>query len=147
MNKRLSKIFMIVTLILALIGVALYYLSSSGGDASMGNYVGYAILLLVITAGLTIVFSLLNLIKSPTALKKSLISVGVLVAVLVIAYLLADGSVVNDASNKEFLDSKGLPYSAGTYKWVATFIVYSAILMAVGAFLFLFDMIKNLIKK
>lgn len=146
MNKSLSKIFMIVTLVLALIGVALYYLSSSGGDASMGNYVGYAILLLVVTAGLAIVFSLLNLFKNPAALKKSLVSLGVLAAVLLIAYLLADGSVVNDASNKEFLDSSGVPYSAGTYKWVATFIVYSLILMLVGAVLFLYDMIKNLVK-
>ena len=112
----------------------------------MGNYVGYAILLLVITAGLAIVFSLLNLFKNPAALKKSLISIGVLAAVLVIAYLLADGSVVNDASNKEFVDSSGVPYSAGTYKWVATFIVYSLILMLVGAVLFLYDMIKNLVK-
>ena len=146
MNKRLSKIFMIVTLVLALIGVALYYLSSSGGDTSMGNYVGYAILLLVITAGLAIVFSLLNLFKNPAALKKSLISLGALAVVLVIAYLLADGSIVNDASNKEFVDSSGVPYSAGTYKWVATFIVYSLILMLVGAVLFLYDMIKNLVK-
>lgn len=147
MNKRLSKILMIVSLVLALIGVALYYFSSKGGDVSMGNYVGYAIILLVVNAALAIVFSLLNLFKNPAALKKALFSIGILAVVLVIAYIMASSDAVYDASGKVFLDSKDVPYSSGTYKWVDTFIVYSVILMIVGAVLFLVDMIKNLIKK
>ncbi len=146
MNKRLSKILMIVSLVLALIGVVLYYTSSSGGDAAMGSYVGYAILLLIINAGLALVFSLVNLIKNPAALKKALFSIGILAVVLAIAYFMASSDPAYDASDKVFLDSKGVPYSSGTFKWVDTFIVYSVILMIVGAVLFLVDMVKNLIK-
>ncbi len=146
MNKRLSKILMIVSLVLALIGVVLYYTSSSGGDAAMGSYVGYAILLLIINAGLALVFSLVNLFKNPAALKKALFSIGILAVVLAIAYFMASSDAVYDASDKVFLDSKGIPYSSGTFKWVDTFIVYSVILMIVGAVLFLVDMVKNLIK-
>jgi hypothetical protein len=146
MDKSFSKILMIVTLLLAIIGVVLYYLSADGADAAMGNYVGYSMLLLIIGAGLAFVFSIFNMIKKPALLKKTLLSFGVMAIVLAIAYFIADGSTVNDASGKVFLDSAGAPYSAGTYKWVATFIVYSLILMMVGAVLFLVDMIKNLIK-
>ncbi len=146
MNKRLSKILMIVSLVLALIGVVLYYTSSSGGDAAMGSYVGYAILLLIINAALALVFSLVNLIKNPAALKKALFSLGILAIVLAIAYFMASSDAVYDASDKVFVDSKGVPYSSGTFKWVDTFIVYSVILMIVGAVLFLVDMIKNLVK-
>jgi len=146
MNKSFSKILMIVTLVLAILGVLLYYLSADGDEAAMGNYVGYSMLLLIIGAGLAFVFSIFNMIKKPALLKKTLLSLGVLGIVLAIAYFMADGSIVNDASNKPFLDGEGVPYSAGTYKWVATFIVYSLILMTVGAALFLVDMIKNLIK-
>ena len=137
---------MIVSLVLALIGVVLYYTSSSGGDAAMGSYVGYAILLLIINAGLALVFSLVNLIKNPAALKKALFSIGILAVVLAIAYFMASSDPAYDASDKVFLDSKGVPYSSGTFKWVDTFIVYSVILMIVGAVLFLVDMVKNLIK-
>jgi len=146
MNKRLSKIFMIVTLVLAVVGVVLYYLSTSASDASVGNYVGYALVLLVITTGLAVVFSLLNLFKNPAALKKALFSIGVLAIILAIAYFMASSDAVYDASDKVFIDSNGAPYSSGTFKWVDTFIVYSVILMIVGAVLFLVDMIKNLIK-
>ncbi len=141
MNKRFSKILMIITLVLALIGAVLYYLSSDGADVAMGNYVGYAFLLLLVAAGLSIIFSLLNMVKKPALLKKALLSLGVMAIVLAIAYFLADGNAVYDASGKIFEGSEG-----GISKWVGTFINYSLILLAVGAVLFLFDMIKNLVK-
>jgi hypothetical protein len=146
MNKSFSKILMIVTLVLAVVGVIFYYLSADGDEAAMGNYVGYSMFLLIVGAGLAFAFSIFNMIKKPALLKKTLLSLGVLGIVLAIAYFMADGSIVNDASNKPFLNGEGVPYSAGTYKWVATFIIYSLILMTVGAALFLVDMIKNLIK-
>ena len=141
MNKRFSKILMIITLVLALIGAVLYYLSSDGADVAMGNYVGYAFLLLLVAAGLSIIFSLLNMVKKPALLKKALLSLGVMAIVLAIAYFLADGNAVYDASGKVFEGSEG-----GISRWVGTFINYSLILLAVGAVLFLFDMIKNLVK-
>ena len=141
MNKSFSKILMIVTLVLALIGVGLYYAASDGADSAMGNYVGYSILLLIIGAGLAVVFSLLNLLKKPALLKKALLSLAVLAVVLVIAYAMAGNEAVYDASGKVFPGSEG-----SISKWVGTFINYSIILMLVGGLLFLYDMIKNLVK-
>lgn len=141
MNKRLSKILMIISFVLAIIGIGFYYFSTDGGDRSMGNYVGYAILLLIVTAGLAIVFSLLNLLKNPAMLKKALVSLGVLAVVLVIAYLTAKGEAVYNASGVVFEGSEG-----SVSKWVGTFINYSLILLLVGAVLFLYDMIRNLVK-
>ncbi len=144
MNKSLSKILMIATLVIALIGVGLYFLASNAEevtDSAMGNYVGYAILLLIVATGLSIVFSLLNMFKKPALLKKMLLSLGVLAVVLALAYFMADGEAVYDASGKVFEGSEG-----STSRWVGTFINYSMILMFVGAILFLYDMIKNLIK-
>ena len=141
MNKSFSKILMIVTLVLALIGAGLYYAASDGADTAMGNYVGYSILLLIIGAGLAVVFSLLNLFKKPALLKKALLSLAVLAVVLAISYAMAGDEAVYDASGKVFAGSEG-----STSKWVGTFINYSIILMAVGGVLFLYDMIKNLVK-
>ena len=148
MNKRLSKILTIVILVLAVLGAIFYGLSIGGSvdegtlDAPMGRFVGYAMFLLVVAAGIAVVFSLLNLFKKPAVLKKTLLSLGVLAVVLVIAYAMADGGMVKDASGKVFEVTK----EGSTSKWVSTGIWYSLILLVVGAALFLWDMVKNLIK-
>jgi len=141
MNKSLSKILMIVSLVLAVLGAFLYGASMDGGDTAIGRYVGYAILLLIITAILAIVFPLLNMVKKPALLKKALMYLAVLAVVLAIAYFAADADAVYDASGKVFEGSKG-----STSKWVGTAINYSFILLTVGGALFLVDMVKNLIK-
>lgn len=141
MNKSFSKILMIVTLILAVLGAVLYGTSMEGGDAAIGRYVSYAILLLIITAVLAVVFPLLNMLKKPALLKKALLYLGVLAIVLALAYFAAGSEAVYDASGKVFEGSEG-----STSKWVGTAINYSFILLTVGGVLFLVDMVKNLIK-
>ena len=141
MNKNFSKILMIVTLVLSLIGIILYYLSAEGDKAAMGNYVGYSFLLLIVATGLALLFSIYNMIKKPALLKKTALSLAVMGAVLAVAYFMADGNEVLDASGKVFEGSAG-----STSKWVGTFINYSMILLGIGSTMFLYDMIKNLIK-
>lgn len=141
MNKSFSKILMIVTLILAVLGAVLYGTSMEGGDDAIGRYVSYAILLLIITAVLAVVFPLLNMLKKPALLKKALLYLGVLAIVLALAYFAAGSEAVYDASGKVFEGSEG-----STSKWVGTAINYSFILLTVGGVLFLVDMVKNLIK-
>jgi len=146
MNKSLSKILTIVILVLAVLGAIFYGMSINGAgetlEAPMGRYVGYALFLLIVAAGIAVVFSLLNLFKKPALLKKTLLSLGVLAVVLIIAYAMADGGTVTDASGKIFEVTK----EGSTSKWVDTGIWYSLILLVVGAALFLWDMVKNLIK-
>ncbi len=141
MNKSLSKILMIVTLVLAVLGAIFYGTSIEGGDAAVGRYVSYAIALLIITAALAVVFPMLNMFKKPALLKKTLMYLAILGVVLAAAYFMAGSEAVYDASNKVFEGSEG-----STSKWVGTAINYSFILLFVGGVLFLFDMVKNLIK-
>jgi len=141
MNKSLSKILMIVSLVLAVLGAVFYGSSIEGGDAAVGRYVSYAIFLLIITAILSIVFPLLNMLKKPALLKKALLYLGVLAVVLAVAYFAAGSEAVYDASGKVYEGSEG-----STSKWVGTAINYSFILLTIGGVLFLIDMVKNLIK-
>lgn len=156
MNKSFSKILMLVVLVLAVLGAALYAMTgidmpSAAGpelDAAeiklgivVGRYVTYALLLLIVAVALALIFSLLNLVKKPALLKKALLSLAVLGVVLAAAYFMADGDAVYDASGNIFAGSEG-----SVSKWVGTFINYSMILIIVGAVLFVYDMIKNLIK-
>jgi len=156
MNKSFSKILMIVVLVLAVLGVVFYAMTNidvpaaAGPDRDealvklggvVGTYVSYSIFLLIVAVALALIFSLLNLVKKPALLKKALLSLAVLGIVLAIAYFMADGNEVLNASGEVFEGSEG-----SVSRWVGTFINYSMILMIVGGVLFLFDMIKNLIK-
>ncbi len=156
MDKKMSKILMVVVLVLSAIGILLmarvpstlppeeapeYSTALAEQSSAMGAYVGYALLLLYAVVGITIALSLLNLLKKPAMLKRVLMSIGVLGVLLLIAYSMADGSAVYDAKGEVFAGSEG-----ATSKWVGTGIIYSIILLIAGAVLFVLDMIKNIIK-
>jgi NADH:ubiquinone oxidoreductase subunit 6 (subunit J) len=103
---KISKIVMIVLGVLAF-GL-LFYTMSVGEDAIKANedgvqastvtpfiYLGYVMMGIIIL--FVLIFVVLNLLKDPKALKKSLGSVGALLVVILIAYFgFADGS---DAAN------------------------------------------------
>lgn len=147
---------MLVVLVLAVIGAVLYGMTSidipnaAGPEldaalikqgSAVGTYVSYALILLFIAIALSLLFSVWNLVKKPAVLKKTILSMVVLGVVLAIAYFTADGNVVYDASGQVFEGSEG-----SVSRWVGTFINYSMILIVVGAVLFMYDLIKNLIK-
>ena len=162
MDKKLSKILMIIVLVLSVIGIVLYYFTTAmeipaedapGYEAAklaeseaVGTFVNYAMILFVVVTITTLALSLFNLVKKPALLKKALLSLGVMAVVLAIAYFTSNGDLVNDASNEVFVDSNKVPYPASTYKYVATAIQYSMILLVVGGALFVYDMVKNLVK-
>ncbi|WP_196895899.1 hypothetical protein [Aureivirga marina] len=105
-------------------------------------FVSFSIAMLVITAVVTVLFSLVNLLKQPEILKKSLISVGVLGVILIIAYSTASSGQVMDAAGSEILADAG----SSTSKWVSTLITYSFILGAVGILFIVVDFLKSLVK-
>jgi len=162
MDKKLSKILMIIVLVLAVIGIVLYYFTTAidipaeeapGYDAAklvesakVGTFVGYGLILLVVVTVVTLALSLLNLLKKPALLKKALLGLGVMLVLFAIAYFTSNGDEVLDASGNIFVDSDKVPYVASTYKYVATAIQYSVILLVVGGALFIYDMVKNLVK-
>jgi len=154
MNNKLSKVLTIIAVIIALIGAIFYIRVVMAGDdaikesADLQNsiispFVWLTVIVLIATAAASLISSVISLVKKPEQLKKTLLSVAVLGVVLVIAYLLKDGSVVLDAQGKIV---EGGEEGVASNIWSSTGIWYSIILGGVGLALFLYDMVKSLIK-
>ena len=160
-NNKFSKILTIVAVIISLVAIFFYIMILSKGDGAfdakevgqdvaldnqnniISPYVWVTIIVLVVTIFFAVLSSLLNLAKKPEQLKKTLLSVGVLGIVLVVAYLLNDPSEVLDAQGK-VLDGGATGETSNV--WSSTGIWYSVILGGVGLALFLVDMVKSLVK-
>lgn len=141
MNKSQTNILTIVVWVLALIGAIIYFFSTDNVTGGMvGTFVTYGLFLTIVTAGLAVLFSVLHIFKNPENLKRVLISLGLIVLVLILSYVLADGNAVLDATGTPFAGSEG-----SVSKWVGTGIWYAIILLIVSGGLFVWDMIKNTI--
>ncbi|WP_439127885.1 hypothetical protein [Polaribacter sp.] len=92
---------------------------------------------------IAILLSLWNLVRNPQNLKKTLLGIGVLGVILMIAYFMSDTQAV--------LDTQGVVLEGGeegstTNKWVGTGILYSIILGGVASLFFVYDLVKGLVK-
>lgn len=154
MNSKLSKILSIVTGIIGLIALYFLIMIIMEGDDTVKEsvdlqnslvspYISFAKIILYITAILAVGFSILNLIKNPQLLKKSLISLVALGILLAIAYAMADDSqTINSAGN---LVKEG--EAGATSKWVSTGIWYSVILGGVGLLIIFGGFVKSIVSK
>ena len=127
----LHKIFKILALILALLGIAgLVYIMTSGDDAVKADpsilnimmYVAYAILAIIVV--MVLLFVLYGIFTGGN-LKKTLISIGLFVLVVVVAYFASSGTEIVRGDET---------YSANTVKWVGAGLITFYILAA-GAIL------------
>ncbi|MFK5959455.1 MAG: hypothetical protein QM495_11385 [Lutibacter sp.] len=107
----------------------------------LSPFISFSIFILVITAIISVVFSVLNMIKHPEALKRTLMGVGILLVFLVIAYSLADDGAVM-SMGKVLKDGE----AGSVSKWVSTGINFSAILGIIGFGAFFVDFVKSLVK-
>ena len=152
MNNTVSKILSLASGLIGLI--AIYFLARiimEGDDAVkeslelqnslVSPFVSFARIILIITAVIAIVFALWNLIRQPKLLKKSLISLAVMAALLIVAYGLASDAAVTNAQGMVIKDGEAGPVS----KWVSTGIIYSLILGGIGLAFFLWDFVKGLV--
>ncbi|MDA8596448.1 MAG: hypothetical protein ACPGR7_03205 [Flavobacteriaceae bacterium] len=164
MNKNnLSKILTAVSAVIGLIGVYFLVRIISVGDETLeidadaqasviDPLISFSLFLLYATILITVVYSIWNLIKSPEQLKKSLISLGVLVVMLVVVYATAPDNTVLDVNNQvipiEAADGSILTGDAAVSasKWVSTGINYAGVLGIVGLVFFMIDFIKGLFK-
>lgn len=148
------KIQNIIKIVSAIIGVlaAFFLLRIIGaGDeeikmaAAMGDFgsvsplVELARIVLFITIGVTLVFSLLGLFSDRAKLKKAAISVGLFLAVILISYALSDG-VETPLKDGEALSASGS-------KWVGTGIRAFYILSVIAIGLMLFSGLTKIIKR
>jgi chromate transport protein ChrA len=134
-----TSLYTIAAWVLAIIGLIIFAFSTDK-DGAIGAYVTYALILLVITSLIALAFSVSNIFKNPELLKKVLMGVGVLVALLVVSYIYASNEAVFSGSGEQLIESGSVS------KWVGTGVVYSIILLIIGAGLFLWDMVKNAVK-
>jgi hypothetical protein len=153
MNKKLSKILTIIAGVIGLIGFVFFIRVVMAGDEAIENdaavqgsivspFISYAVILLVLTALIAVVYSLINLLKSPKVLKRSLMAVAILAVILVISYSIASDAAVTDSVGRVLVDGQ----AGSVSKWVSTGINFSAILGAVGFGAFFFDFLKSVVK-
>lgn len=153
MNEKLSKLLTYITGLIGLIGFIFFIRIVMAGDdaitedAALQNsilspFITFSIIALIATAGIAVVYSLLNLFKDTAVLKRTLLGIGVLVVLLVVSYALASGDAVTDQLGKVL---EGGEAGNGS-KWISALINYSFILGAIGLVFFLMDFVKGLVK-
>ena len=154
MNDKLTKILSIVT---ALIGIiAIYFLVRiiMAGDevvkesvdlqnSLVSPYIVFAKWVLILTAGLAIVFSIWNLIKHPQLLKRTLISLALFGVLLAVAYMMASDAAVVGPTGNILKDGDAGAIS----KWVSTGIWFTMILGSVALLGILGGFVKSLVSK
>jgi len=153
MNKKLSKILTLVAGLIGLIGFVFFIRVIMAGDDAIENdaavqasivppFVLFAEIVLIATAVIAVLFSIVNLIKHPQVLKRSLIAVGVLGVFLIAAYATASDAAVTDTVGKILPEGE----AGSVSKWVSTGINFSFILGAIGFGAFFIDFIRGLVK-
>ena len=85
---------------------------------------------------------ILNLVKHPQLLKRTLLGVAALVVILVIAYSVSSDAAVLDVSGRVLEDGE----AGSVSKWVSTGINFSAILGVIGLGFFVVDFVRSLAK-
>ena len=153
MNQKFSKI---LTLVAGLIGLIAFYFfvrivmigdttieTDADVQASIVSpFINFAKFVLIATGVIAVVFSIINLVKHPQVLKRTLIGVAALAVILIISYSVSSDAAVTDTVGRVLEDGEAGPIS----KWVSTGINFSAILGVIGLGFFLVDFVRSLAK-
>lgn len=149
MNSEISKILTIIVAVISVIGIALFINVSITDDVpesisgAVGPLIGFSLYLFYAAVLITVVLSIRGLVKNPENLKKTMIGLGAMAILLVIAYILGDSEPVLDAQGKVL---EGGELGATSNQWVGSLIWYSSILVLIGGAFFVIDLAKGLIK-
>ncbi|QTD39048.1 hypothetical protein JL193_07310 [Polaribacter batillariae] len=149
-NKILSILIAVIALIGAFLFIRIFMEDTEAieTDAALQNKVispiiYFSTILLYAAVIITVLLSLWSLIMNPQNLKKTLLGLGVLGVILIIAYFMADANAVVDAQG---LVLEGGEAGATSNQWVGTGIWYSIILGGLASLFFVYDLLKGLIK-
>ncbi|MCB0458769.1 MAG: hypothetical protein R2821_02110 [Flavobacteriaceae bacterium] len=143
-----SKILTIVTAILGVIGIFFFVRVLMAGDdtaaidGAASGFVNYGYYLLIIAVIIAVLMSVLNLIRNPKALKKSLAGVLILGVLLAISYFTASGDAVTDALGNVIKDGEAGEVS----KWISALITFTFILGTITLIAIVGGFVKSLIK-
>ena len=107
-SSRLIKILLGLMMAITLVLIVLFYGGPSVDEGTnleapviTETYIIWSYILLGATAGITIIFSLFNMIKNPKGAKKSLLGIAGAAVIVLLAYYLADDSEIGRASCRE----------------------------------------------
>ena len=145
----MHKIFKIVAALLSLFGIVSLVRIIMAGDEAMETgekaglfepmaWTAYIILGLVIA--FVLIFVLKNLFTNASGLKNTLIGIGAFAAVLIIAYVVSGGDLMQYRNGDEMATS-------GQSQMVGAGLVAFYILLAVAAITMLFSGVKKIISK
>ncbi|MDY0780933.1 hypothetical protein [Tenacibaculum sp. IB213877] len=151
-ESKLGKFLPLIVAIIAIIGAILFFRvmmqseetikTDAAVQASVVNpLVTFSLVLLGATAIIAVFASIVGVFKNPAALKKTLLGLLGLGVVLLASYLFSNSGEVVDA-NQEVIAVAGSKVS----KLTSTGIWVSLILLVVGGFFFVVDLVKGLIK-
>ena len=153
--KNLSKILKIVALVISLIAVYYFYQVSSikgaldGGtpeeevalQSAVGGFVTFTKWLLILVGVIIAAFVVLDIVKHPKNIIRTLIGLGIFVVLYFVSTMMAGSEEVMSADYK-VLAEEGSDLS----KYVSTGIILSAILGIIAFGGFIFDSLKSLFK-
>lgn len=147
----MSKILMIVAAAIGLIAIFFLARIVIAGDAVITSsaelqssvvspFIVFSIIILVLTAVISVIFSGYSLVQNPDQLKEALIGFGVLVGLLLITYFVSPNSQVVDVTGKVLMEESSLS------QIISAAISYSFVLGTIGLGFFLWDFVKSMIK-
>ena len=153
-DDKLSKYLSILIAVIAVIGGVFFIRVFMAGEAVetdveiqnsvVSPLVTFSQYLLYGAIIVTVIASLLGMVKNPENLKKTILGLVVLGVLLTIAYFTADSNAVLDAQGLVIKD--GGEAGTSVNKWVGTGIWFSIILGAIGTGFFVIDLLKGLVK-
>ncbi|CAM1346055.1 hypothetical protein [Tenacibaculum crassostreae] len=143
-----NRLITIIVALLSLVGIVLFIMTM-GVDTedkvamsdAVSPLVTYSLVLLGLTAGVTVLASIFSLFKNPAALKKALLGILAIGVLFVISYMLSNDGQVVGASN-EIVAEAGSSVSKNT----STGIWLSIILIVIAGAFFVWDLLKGLVK-
>ena len=138
--NNITKYLKFISLVIAVIGFYFFIkiLSNGGDDATVGMFIGFAKWVLIVTVIIVLIYTIINLLKNPSALKKALFMLVGLGVLFVIAYMVADGG--------EVVTKAGTLEAGSKSKLISASMIFSFILGAIAFLGFIFDSVRNLIK-
>ena len=137
---KVTKIAAVIVAILSVLFLGGLMATSDSEDNSWINPLIYlAYVILAACVAVVLLFVLKNLFSNKENLKKSLIMICAFVGLLVISYVIADGTEIKSVTN-EIISTES------TSKWVGTGILLTAILSAIAIGSVVWGMFRNIKK-
>jgi len=143
-SDLLLKILVAVIFVLAVVGMGMIAYGGEVDSVEMARattfVVNLAIALLFLALTLSVVMSLLSLLKNPAALKKTLLGLAIFGVLFAVSYFASSSDAVFGANKESLLEAGSIS------KWSGTGLIFSYILLGFGGLFFVLDLLRGLIK-